>query len=338
MITDRRVYPPRDPAQCPDVASAYPTCVSDAQVHSELQRLIAADGLPTAGSMATAQRTGELRGTVPLYFVVLPADVNVCQLGGTVCADNKMCAYHYVSSDAGNAVLYAVIPTQAHLTLRGFGWPKACQIDNHTAVQKPNGSTADLLTGLLSHEDSEMITDPLFSGWVVYGATVIESVLNEVGDKCAFYGPFDPVNGSNPHAFAPTLGGSAAAGTLYDQLINGHRYYTTSEWSTGNGNGEMRQSAGRIIPRFTVPKAPSTVGALLGFNPAASTSRNPYSSATWHFGDGSPPAFFSGTATFTRPQHRYRSPGRYTVTLTLVDNRGNLKSTTGRVSVHARRK
>jgi hypothetical protein len=111
------------------------------------------------------------------------------------------------------------------------------------------------MISLLSHEDREMITDPLYDGWVVYGATKSESVLSEVGDKCDSYGSFDPVNGSNPDAYAPTLGGRAAAGTPYDQLINGDRYYTQSEWSNGNRNCELRPSRGRIEPRFTRAEA-----------------------------------------------------------------------------------
>jgi hypothetical protein len=202
-------------------------------------------------------------------------------------------------------------------------------------VQEPNGNIADVLISLLSHEDSEMITDPMYTGWAVYGSTVLQSTLTESGDKCNLYGPFNPAIGINPNAFAPTLGGSASTGTLYDELINGHRYYTQSEWSNGNGNCEMRPSAGTIAPRFSVPTRSRTATSL-SFNPAASTGTNAYSSATWNFGDGSKPTFFSASATLTRAHHRYRRGGHYTITLTLVDDRGDLRSTTKRATVEAR--
>jgi hypothetical protein len=347
VIVDRQTYPPRDPTGCPDVAGAYPTCVSDVQVQSELQRLIAAKRLPTAGLLARAYAGGELARRAPVYFVVVPADVNLCQIGGTVCLDKNMCGYHHVSNDHGNAVLWAAISIRTHSKgVPHFGrfrgqlvrWPKVCQGDSHKAAQEPNRDAGDVMISLLSHEDSEMITDPVFTSWVVYGATKSESVLSEVGDRCNFYGWFDPVNGRNLGAFAPTLGGNASAGTLYDQLIHGHRYYTQSEWSNGNGSCEMRASPGRIIPRFTAPRRPVRVGQSLRFNPATTRNRRPLSSATWHFGDGSPTAFFPAGAALTSVKHRYRRPGRYIVTLTLVDTAGNLESTKRRVTVRRRAK
>jgi hypothetical protein len=143
------------------------------------------------------------------------------------------------------------------------------------------------------------------------------------------------MHGYNPNAFLPTLGGNETAGTLYTQLINGHPYYTQSEWSNGNSNCEMRPSLGRIAPRFTVPQGRDRTRSSLSFNSAASTSRNALSSATWNFGDGSQATFLSGRVTLKRVDHSYPRAGRYTVTLTLVDNRGNLKSTARRLTVHA---
>jgi hypothetical protein len=200
-----------------------------------------------------------------------------------------------------------------------------CQIDGTSVIQTPNGDVnADVLLSLLSHEYSEAITDPRIPfGW--------ETATNalEAGDKCNV-NTTAQLPQSNFDAFLPTLGGSETAGTLYDQLINGHPYYTQSEWSNGDANCEMRPSVGRIHPRFTVGRA----GPALAFNPATSTSKNELSSATWSFGDGSGTRFFSGRETLRHPRHGYRRAGRYTVTLTLVDNRGNIKTTTRRVTVH----
>jgi len=40
--------------------------------------------------------------------------------------------------------------------------------------------------------------------------------------------------------------------------------------------------------------------------------------------------------TLSRVKHRYRWAGRYTVALTVVDNRGNLKATAHAVTIRAR--
>jgi hypothetical protein len=220
-------------------------------------------------------------------------------------------------------------------------WPSpppvsgGCDFSGTGVDQEPNGDyQGDCVMPRLSHEDSETITDPVsFGAW---WTPTRGSIIMESGDFCHNTGPFDPTKGNDPFAFLPTLGGSKTAGTLYDQLINGHRYYTQSEWSNGNGNCEMRPSAGRIVPRFTTPRRPVRVGRSLRFDPAASRSRNPLSSATWQFGDRSPTAFFSATATLTSVKHSYRKPGRYTVTLTLVDSTGNLKTTKRLVTVRRR--
>jgi PKD domain-containing protein len=340
VIVDTQPYPPQDPAKCPNVSSAYPTCISDGQVQSELQRLITSEGLPTAGSGP------ELSAKAPIYFVILPADVNVCSGSGLQsiqCAGNGPCGYHGSFVDKRrDRVLYAPLPLQP---LRDgsvlYPDPKGvCQLDNTSVVQDPNSDVnTDLMINIASHEYSETITDPIVdAGWFD------TSTYQEVGDNCELAAPFNPAKGHNPNAFTPTLGGSEAAGTLFTQLLNGHPYYLQSVWSNGDGNCEMRPTVGRIVPRFTVPQEPNTAGATLSFNPRASTSSNPLSSATWNFGDGSKPAFFYpsaiflGSSTLTRAKHRYRRAGRYTITLTLVDNRGNLQSTTRRLTIHAHRK
>jgi hypothetical protein len=369
VIIDRRPYPQRDPTACPYVSpvawvpAAWPpgthaTCISDAQIRSELQRLITADRLPTAGSHRAAfpgqgfpfpgllgegipgnPIGGHLSANAPIYFVVLPANVEFCYFRGTQCTANLQWGYHLSFTDAqGNVVLYAPISMDPNA-----GGPPPPPFSGRcdlgvTGVQEPNRDRGDCAINTLSHEDSETITDPIgdvsHSGWF---ATIVNDIVGqESGDACVGYGSFDPAHGRNPDAYAPTLGGSAAAGTLYTQLINRHRYYTQSEWSNGNANCEMRPSPGRIIPRFAAPRRPVKVGRSLRFDPAVSRSRNPLSSATWQFGDGSPTAFFSASATLTSVEHRYRKPGRYTVTLTLVDDHGSLKTTTRLVTVHRR--
>jgi hypothetical protein len=332
VVVDSRPYPPRDTTFCPDVSASYPTCISDVQIQSELQRLVAADRLPTAGPASKP----ELSANAPIYFVLLPSDVTLCRVFASLCAAKTAsgCAYHsYFDDSRKDVVLYAPILTLCHATFAGIGGPKIYQVDGHPLVQEPNGEIADTLLTPVSHELSETTTDPLnpfASAWL--SST---SIKFEVGDVCGGFGSPDPAKGLNPNAYLPTLGGNAGAATLFDQLINGHPYYIQSEWSNGEGTCETRPSAGRIAPRFAVSRGAHTAGAALIFNLAASTSRNAISSATWNFGDGSKTAFLPGRTARNRLKHRYRRAGHYTVTLTLVDTRGNLQTTTRRLTVHA---
>jgi hypothetical protein len=322
VIVDRHPYPPRKDS-CSNVSVAFPTCVTDLQIEAEISRLIAADGLLTDGPGTSV----ELPAHAPIYFVLLPADVNQCQvtLFGPICGDQVggPCAYHNsFYNRSGAQVLFSPILTLCHTTNLGIGGLKDYQLDGKAVLQEPNGVPADPLLTPLSHELAEATTDPsVDSAWFANDKQGFE-----IGDVCSARGLTPPLN---PNAYAPILGGSEAAGTLYDQLINGHRYYTQSQWSDGSGTCEMRPSAGKIAPRFTASRGSRT---RLTFDPTTSTSTHPLSSATWNFGDHSKTAFRYAAATLTPVKHSYRR-GRYTVSLTLVDNRGNLKTTTRTIDI-----
>jgi PKD repeat protein len=325
-FVDSDAYPARESAQCKDTGE--PTCLTDAQLQAEVTRFIGENGLPSDGPA----NASELPSGAPIYFVVLPPDVNVCFGAGQpdVCSDNYFCAYHSNFTETnGDAVLYAAIPT-----VLAVSDPKSCQYDGNSAVQEPNASAGDVVLSYTSHETSETITDPFGTAWYNNLSG------NEGSDNCAFYGPLDPADGTNPDAFAPTLGGSAGTGnpdppgTLFDQLINGDQYYTQSAWSNGDANCELQPSAGNVDPAFSVQAeagGPNAVGAPITFDPVQSTSTNPLSSATWNFGDGTT-AFSAGP--LTSQNHTYGSPGTYTVTLTLVDSRGNLATSSQVVRVY----
>jgi hypothetical protein len=326
VVLDPQPYPARDAAHCDAPVGAYHTCITDGQLQAELKRLIEANGLPGVGSPT------KLSANAPVYFVILPSDVDICIDNGLICADDAMCAYHgdFALNHAAT-VLYVALPVRAGLSYAGLGWPKICQNDGTATVQEPNGDIADMLVGLLSHEYSETLTDPISpTGWNS------PDTGNEVGDNCQWAGRFDPYDLSNPNAYRPVLGGSASAGTLFDQLITGDRFYTQSEWSNGDGTCELKPPLGTIVPRITPPAGHIAARATLRFSPAASTSTHPYSSATWSFGDGSRQSFDKGRTALAPATHTYAAPGRYTITLTLVDNRGNLQSAARTVTVQPR--
>ena len=261
--------------------------------------------------------------------MILPSAVNICIDDGLICADSGMCAYHGdLSLRHADTVLYAAIPVQASFSYDGLGWPKICQNDRTPAVQEPNGDIADVLVGLLSHEYSETITDPISpTGWYS------PDTGNEVGDNCQWAGRFAPLGLSNPNAYTPVLGGNASAGTLFDQTINGEHFYTQSEWSNGDGSCELKPRFGTIGPRITAPRGRIAAHTLLRFTSSASSSTYPYSSATWSFGDGLTSRFSKGRSALAPATHVYAAPGRYTITLTLADNRGNVRTTSHTVAV-----
>jgi hypothetical protein len=331
VIIDRQAYPSSLGAGCPEPSVLYPTCIGDAQIQAEVQRLVTVDGLRTDGSLKAASfPPARLAVHAPIYFVVLPADVQVCQPVGGLCTGDHICAYHSNFTDKrGDVVLYAPVPLEP---LRAgsvlFPDPKGdCQLDGLSVVQAPNGDVADAPINGMSHEDSEAITDPLpYTGWSD------PKNSTEVGDKCEMNtsAKLGSGFGNNPLAFRPTLGGSEAAGTLYTQLINGDRYYVQSEWSNGDHNCAMRPTGGKISLAFTVSRQSRTT---LSFDPSSSTSQETPSSATWAFGDGSQTKFRFGAATLSQVKHSYKRAGGYPVTLTLVDNRGNLKTITHKVTI-----
>lgn len=296
-----------------DDAAAYPSsacsiadqngftaCITDTQFQTELTSLINTDHLPSG-----------IGSNAPIYFVVTPQDVNVCQDGGGGCASNSFCAYHssYTLPGTSTDVVYASIP---------FTSGSGCQAAGLSPVQEPNGDVADVIADNLSHENSEAVTDPLpNTAWLTSNG-------EEVADQCEAWGstpdPNDPNGPSSPNAYLPTLGGSQASGTLYDQLINNDRYFTQTEWSNSDDNCMASPKAGTISPGFASP-ASVTPGASASFDPAASRSTNGYSSTTWSWGDGSANTFHAASPAAT--SHTYATGGTYTVTLTLVDAGGN---------------
>jgi PKD repeat protein len=321
VIYDIDPYPARDTTNCPDVNDTYyPTCVTDAQLQGELTSLIVSSHLPTDGSTGA----GELSDNAPIYFIVTPADVNICN-PGIGCSDTTFCAYHGDYTTSGSHVLYAAIDLLSAESADPALSPKECQSDNNSVVQEPNGDGGDVAIKYMSHEDNETITDPLLNAW--YDSTS----GNEIADNCNATGPINFPAGTDPNAFEPTLGGTADTGTLFDQLINDDQYYIQSVWSNGDVNCRMQPTADALSPSFTVASGTPAVGRPVSFDPSASAPPAGYSSVTWNFGD-SATGFTTGNAS---AQHTYAAAGDYTVTLTAVDTLGNVAAATQTVTVRS---
>ncbi|HET6826961.1 MAG TPA: fibronectin type III domain-containing protein [Amnibacterium sp.] len=266
----------------PDFGQSYPdgtsyaTCVTDPQIGAEVTAVTAARGLP--------------KDAAHLYVVMLPKRVEACggsfniSEGGDCSAGfqgGSFCAFH---SWTTAWAVYALMP-----------YANAAEC---SAGEAPNGNLdADDVTGPLSHEVNEAITDPTGQGWY-------DSSGYENGDECAW------IFGS----------ASGTSGSLYNQTINGHHYYLQEEFS----NESYAQGTGGCVQHQTLPKASFTVtsstvrpGTPVGFNASASTDSTvgSLSSYTWAFGDGS---VASGVTT----SHAFAVPGTYTTTLTVTDADG----------------
>jgi PKD repeat protein len=129
----------------------------------------------------------------------------------------------------------------------------------------------------------------------------------------------------------PTPHSPATYGTLFDQQINGHEYYTQTIWSNGTLNCEPAPPMNGTLNAGFTQSAQATTGAVVSFQPTITPSPNAVSSETFDFGDGSTPSFVpSGTAGFA---HTYSHSGQYTAKLTVIDTAGNLYTVTHTVNV-----
>ena len=326
-ITDRRAFPRSVRGSCAVRQGAFPRCVSDSQVQSELSFLIARRHLPTgwevtdrAGSFVTVGQPA------PVYLLVLPQDVNVCYSdAGLKCASADFCSYHsaFFTGRSGRRIVLYIVLSFMQWQLYPL---KGCQGDGLPEYETPagvhHGDHAYTVVSGVAHELAETITDPLGDGWS--GSPAYPS---EVADLCTYTGPLDqPSLFQSPQAWAPALGGkpavSAEAGTLFNQLIDGDEYYTQNVWSNGErgcrGRPEPPAPASfvaTIAPVWGQARRPLTLGAF-------ALSARAISSATWSFGDGSPTAF-RRVVPLAPVHHAYRHAGSYRVTLTLIDADGN---------------
>jgi hypothetical protein len=138
------------------------------------------------------------------YFMFTPKGVGGCFAStGNTCAFTYYCAYH---SNTGN-LLYANMPY-------ADTDPAACD-----SGESPNGNDADATLNVTSHEHREMINDPHGTAW-------FDQKGYEGSDKCAWN-------------FGTPLG-TATNGSLYNQLINGHKYYLQQEWSNAKAGCVLR--------------------------------------------------------------------------------------------------
>ena len=206
---------------------------------------------------------------------------------------------------------------------------------------------ADLIINQVAVEQQNIVTDPLLHSWQDAGG-------NEVTDECRSW-------------FAPILGGSGSAdletgaGTLYNNVIGDNTYYLGESFNLAamrlNFPGVFCMPGIRLEPQFNAI-SPVEPGTTVGFDSGESIitldagvkytktgeALSNYAKMKWSFGDGS--AEVTGYAPGSEPcelpwssecaesvYHVFKSPGEYTVTLTVTDVGGNTASVSHTVTV-----
>ena len=152
-LTDTNAYPASGCTDAPYTS----ICLTDAQIQSELQGFVAANGLPT--------------GMSTVYFVFFPIGVGSCfDSASYSCTYKQFCAYHgWIGDGDASTILYANMPYADQPSAPG-------KCDNEPS---PNGNDADATINVVSHEHIETMTDPIGNAWYDEGGY-------EIADKCAW--------------------------------------------------------------------------------------------------------------------------------------------------------
>jgi len=251
----------------PPIGPGWSVCLTDAQLQREIERVVHRDRLPTTAN--------------DVYFLVTPNGLGDCEYtGSSTCAlggdVNGYCGYHSQTDDG--LVLYAVIPYNAI-----FGH---CQSSN----PRPNDNAADPAISTISHENIEMVTDPLGNAWI--NPTTDE----EMADLCL----------TN---FGPAIGGSGDS--AWNEDINGGHYYLQDVWSEFSG-----RCVAHARPDFVSFRAGPRAGSSDWFVGHAHDPEGRILGFRWFFGDGR-------TGVGKQIVHRYSRPGLYRVELRTTDSWGN---------------
>jgi hypothetical protein len=190
--------------QCTATATVYTACITQAQYRAELETYTKAQGLPVdLGHM---------------YVLFFPLNVQE-QVPGTppIYSNQYYCGIHGAfTTKAGGTLVYADMPFDT----------TSCGASTDTT----GNADADAAINTLSHEISEAITDPLSSPNRAWN----DSAGDENEDMCA--GNYGPALGT----FNSGVGYPAGP---YNQVINGHDYYTQTNFDNGayaalgKGNG-----------------------------------------------------------------------------------------------------
>jgi IPT/TIG domain len=256
---------------------AAPTCLTDAQIQTEIKSYVKAHGLP--------------QDLAHEYFLLTPPGVESCFdatskecSAGTATA--AFCAYHGAISAAGGNIIYANDPYVVGI--------EGCDSSEH-----PNNSPSDAaLLGGLSHEHNESTTDPELNAW--FGPEGQEN-----GDKCRTF--VDSTEYGTPLGKAPD-------GSRYNQLINGAEYWYQQEWSNQGSTCLQRLTIAAATP--TVKKIVPKKGATSGGTSVTITGTGFSGATAVRFGGTAASSFEVKSATSITAVSPAHSAGTIDVTVT----------------------
>ncbi|HXB64343.1 MAG TPA: PKD domain-containing protein [Solirubrobacteraceae bacterium] len=300
-VTVTASYPPLDKGE----GCTKAPCVTDSQIREEILKQIEVNHWPTDPASAPEAQ----------YLLYTPKGVATCELVGKAaeCAPEDFCAYHSEIAEIGPEKKVAVYSDLPYVS--------ECDSGQAPSGVDGNKDTDGTLDSEI-HEIVESATDPDPDTGYTDGEG------DEVADKCTY-----PVSEEQPEIYGTPLGGSLTEDTAFNQLINGHSYYTQQIWSQAPTvtplpaeAGEAAGCAARIgpTPSFTAPATGET-GHAIDFDGSASYDiGSEIATYEWDFGDGSPVDTTSGPT----PTHTYLKPGEYQVSLTVVDSSGKTDAST----------
>ena len=176
------------------------------------------------------------RGLHNIWFIMLPPDVDTCDAIGD-CGTTAFAGYHSLFNLGHGFTIYGAIPDP----LIEFTPPPGDDPEGNPEAE----STIDTL----AHETVEAITNPVGEGWMDPNGF-------EVADKCEF-----PEYGS-PLGFAPD-------GSMFNEVMNGHRYLNQEMWSNARQGCVQRTAS----VRSALPLARVT---LRQFSPSVSGNIGPH--------------------------------------------------------------
>jgi hypothetical protein len=173
---------------------------------------------------------GTPRGLTNLWYVYLPPNVDECIAPG-VCETTAYGGYHSLS-DVGHG-----------LTIYAFTGDPLVETDGVYSAPHPEGNPdAEVTADITAHEVNEAMSDPTGVGY-------LDPDGWEIGDKCEF----GPQRG-NPLGFV--------GGQPYNQVVNGHKYWTQEMWSNADSGcvqGTSNTSSPLPLPQVNLTQFSSTV-------------------------------------------------------------------------------
>jgi len=281
-IIDTDPYPA---STCP-VNSPVTTCLDDAQLQAELEKVATANHIPHDLSHELFLLTPP---GVAACFTSASPDYGGCSANELPSRLGQFCAYHDATG-LTPMVFYAFDP---YVT----GNP-GCDDGNH-----PNGPSDGAIEGGLSHEHLESVSDPIPNDAWTNGAGSNHGL--EMADQCdTKYG---------------TPLGIALDGAQYNQVINGHDYWYQEEWSNQGHTCLQRYTPPATLPTATFTST-SGDGLAMTFDASLSTALGGIADFSWQFNAVADQSTFEQTTPSIT--HSFPVAGAYSIGLAVFGSDG----------------